>query len=230
MGCDNSLPLSTKFEIEDTITDIIYKLKITNLTLGEYTEKLYDIFQNKSNLEEYTIKLNLSNIFYDISDKTNPYSLIHKEIFELFFLRIKDNFNINSIILASFPFLKKSENKGHKYYFAILKDIYSDKFSYNSLNLLFMRNFELFSYKLTKIIFTFTEDKELKKNCYYLMKDSYTYEKLEGRVINLLSPFNQEDKNLKNLKINDLIDYFEKKSVFHFKDIRDFIINGNFNK
>ena len=228
MGCNCTSPNLQSKSIEESIREIIYELKIAKLTLKEYSELLSEIFQYKNS--ENSTKQLLSEIFYESNPNLNPYHNIHKEIFEFYYNLIKDFLIVEYILLVSFPYLKKNSDRDNKYFFAILNEIYSDKFSYNFINLLFLKIFEQFSYKITKIIFVNTQNEEIKKNCYYVIKQYFKFEIIEKRVVNLLNSFDQLDKNEKNLDINDLVNFFENKNVFHFSDIRDFLINGDFQK
>lgn len=226
MGC-GCLGQNLK-QIDEPIREIISSLKISKLTLGELADKVSIIFESRLFMNDFSIKLHLKEIFYETDPSINSYSIIHEQLFESFFEIVKNDINLEVILITSFPFLKNFDNKASKYYFGILNEIYSERFSYNFIFLLFLKSFEYFTYKITKIIFMNTADEELKKFCFFVIKEHFVYEKIEKRVVGLLSSFDQFEKNENILDIVDLMQYFENKNVFHIDGIRDFIIKGDF--
>jgi hypothetical protein len=213
-------------ENDQPINEIIYSLKITKLTLGEFSDKINDYIKLNSGTSKNDFKSFLAEIFYEANPSRNKYSNIHEKIYEYFFQYIKDDINKFKFILFLFPLFKKIEGDAHKYYFGILFQIYSNKFSFNFLYRHFFTIFELFSYKISKIIFMNTQDEELKKNCYFMIKECFSFEKIDKCVGYLLAYIENFDKDNNNIDIEDLIKFFLKKQVFHFEDIKNYIINS----
>jgi len=217
---------------EDVIRQSIIDLKICQETLINLKVKLTQIYGKKKFIEKSLLLKYLARIFYDTDHFSNPQIKIHKRIFEEVFNCMNEKINQEEILLMLFPLLNFNNTE---------KDRISDEFaeiyfkfhgeglaSHENVYQLFIKIYELYTFKLTKIYQMLNENIEITKKLVLMNKYIFNFKNLNVKVLKMLKSLETRNKEENNIDIIKFKNNFREKSLLLIHDIRDYLLD-NFN-
>lgn len=213
-----------KYATEEFIFVVVSNLKICRYSYPEIKSLLYSAMHKKIRIKKEIIKKPLSDIFYDQTILNNDYFEIHEKIFEEYFYLLNDTVNLYDIIFYAFPLLNKTKYEEHNEMSFILTNLLGEYYSHTELYLLFVRVFEFYTFKITKVIEYSTIDVDLKYNLVTLGKTYFTFHNIELRVLEFLKKFEKGSLEEKMINFGDFRNTYRNKGLFNFNNIRDYVI------
>lgn len=223
MGACYNYPNNTILS-EETIRNIISNLKIRKCTCTELKKILNSLIKYQKNMEKDSLIDDLSKLFYEKDEMKNDFVTIHQKIFEELFDMLNNYFNPNEFLLYVYPLLNRSKAKELKEFLGILTDYQGKFYSHNKLHILFLRIFEFYSYKLTKIIHLETKDEAVKINSMLMLRHIYTYANMDKATIDLLKLLESQNLDEYRITIDEINHALKHKRVLSIDHIRDYII------
>jgi len=211
-------------ENEDLMKEIIRNLKISKFSYQDLKAKLVSLSVKKATLTKESIKSDFEKIFLEKDAIKNKYICYHLKFYEEFENLLHPEINIFEIILFAYPLLIKQSKKVYEEFVEILTNVHGEFYSANKLHSIFMKIFEFYSYKITKIIYLESNNGELKENAFSMNKNFFTFENIKKAVDKILKEFHSDKMDDFRICSDDICDCLKDKSVFGFEEIRNCII------
>jgi len=209
---------------EDIICEIISKLKITQFSLGAFNFELNNAMKDQIICKKKDIEEDLAELFYEENPFINNYRNIHQRIFEELFYIFSMEVRRSEILLYLFPLLSKTKGKESGEFSDILKEYFGNYYSLDELHIFYLKLFEFYSFKITRIIQFQEEYNEIMKNLTLMNKYFFTFEKIEYKVTIFLKPFKNDRNETKNIYFDNFKEHLKSKALFSYSNIRDYIL------
>lgn len=217
--CRQGLELSQ----ENYIRDIIMNLKICKIKFTQLKKLLRDIFGNKEQFAKFAVKDKFQKLFFD-KNLNNNYLEFHEKIFDEMFFCLDDRMGAYHFLLFCFPLLIHQKDKENLYFFELIKDLFGNELSYKNLYCIMITIFEFYTFKVSKVIETFTKSLEVKRKISLLTKFSFNYEVIDRAVKNILEQFYDPEKEYRKYSSTYISEALKDKKIYNFSDIRDCVL------
>lgn len=212
---------------EDTIRNVFLSLSITKFTYQDLKSLLVSITLKKANNNKETLKDDLEKLFYEKNKIKNANIRFHSKFFEEFHSMLKTEFDIHEVLLLAYPLLRKKRNKIYEEFVEIMANTHGKFYSANKLHQIFMRIFELYTYRITKIMQLEAVDEETRAGAAALIKHVFTYDNINKAIDRILKRFDSE-ANMDEFCISseEVCESLKDKNFFSLEQIRDFVIDN----
>ncbi len=231
MGCcyNNTVIKKLPYE-EERVRDIVSKLKICEVTYTELNKILLKIFPNKYIILKQFFINQMSKIFFDQNISINPSVALHRKIFEQFASLFDEKISIGEIFLYIYPFLKKEKEKCQNEFSDILAYYCKDnKISFVDLKVVYLKLFQFYSFKITRILHDQFTNLEFKKKMFLSNKYFYNYSNINSKTLEMLKELDNNESYRSNITLKQLALFLSNKGIYSFSEIRDYLACMNAN-
>ncbi len=209
---------------EDSIREIISDMKICNLKYDDFKSRLFKIMKKKLIMKKDKIEEYLVELFLEVDLKKNKYYNIHKSFFDEIFYWLRPEVGFYEILLFVFPLLVTNKGDEQHDFGEILTNFYkSDYFSLSDLYVMMLKSFELYTFKLNKIIQSHNEDRKTKLNLTIVINDVFSFNKINAKINSFFYEYKDRKKDEKNIYIDDIKQHYKSKKIFTIWDIREYM-------
>jgi len=215
---------------EDIIRESINDLKVSKETLVNFKAKLTEIYKKNKFIEKSLLREYLAGIFYNNNYYSNSQVNIHKRIYEEFINCLSEKPKYEEILLMVFPLLNFNDTNKEiilDEFAEVLFKYYEENYvSHGKLHLLFLKIYEFYTFKLTKIYQILNENVEIKKKLVLMNHYIFTFKNLNAKVLKMLKSLETGNKDENHINMNLYKNNFREKNYLLINDIRDYLLDN----